>query len=137
MHGLCYSSLLNMDTSRNRSLCLCNKMHIHLKKTCHMLLGSRGILLKNDPLEIFLDNELIQNVKKQKLLGVIIDNNLSWSEQIDTVCLNITRRISLLKLLSKYIDRNSMNLYYNSYIIPIFDYGCMIWGRSATTNIQR
>ena len=30
-----------------------------------------------------------------------------------------------------------MNLYYNSYILPIFDYGCMIWGRSATTNIQR
>ena len=30
-----------------------------------------------------------------------------------------------------------MNLYYNSYILPIFDYGYMIWGRSATTNIQR
>ena len=93
--------------------------------------------VKNDPLEIFLDKELIQNVKKQKLLGVIIDNNLSWSEQIDTVCLDITRRITLLKLLSKNIDRNSINLYYNSYIIPIFDYGCMISGRSATTNIQR
>ena len=41
--------------------------------------------VKNDPFEIFLDNELIQNVKKQKLLGVIIDNNLSWSEQIDSL----------------------------------------------------
>ena len=130
-------SRLQAGTNGFKCWCLCNKMHIHLKKTCHMLLGSRGTLLKNDPLEIFLDNELIQNVKKQKLLGVIIDNNLSWSEQIDTVCLNITRRITLLKLLSKYIDRNSMNLYYNSYILPIFDYGCMIWGRSATTNIQR
>ena len=52
--------------------------------------------VKNDRLEIFLGNELIQNVKKQELLGIIIDNNLRWSEQIDTVCLNITRRITLL-----------------------------------------
>ena len=81
-------SKLQAGTNGFKCWCLCNKMHIHLKKTCHMLLGSRRNLLKTDPLEIFLDNELIQNVKKQKLLGVIIDNNLRWSEQIDTVCLN-------------------------------------------------
>ena len=102
-----------------------------------MLLGSRRILNKTDPLEIFLDNEQIQNVEKQKLLGVVIDNKLTWNEQIDTVCLNITRRITLLKLLSKYIDKKSMTQYYNSYILPIFDYGCMIWGRCTTANTQR
>ena len=42
---------------------------------------------------------------------------------------DISRRITLLKLLSKYVDKKSMNQYYNSYILPIFDYGCMIWGR--------
>ena len=91
----------------------------------------------NDPLEIFLDNKQIQNVEKQKLLGVVIDNKLTWNEQIDTVCLNITRRITLLKLLSKYIDKRSMTQDYNSYILPIFDHGCMIWGRCTTANTQR
>ena len=28
-------------------------------------------------------------------------------------------------------------LYYNSYILPIFDYGCMIWGQCSTYNINR
>ena len=50
------------------------------------------------------------------ICGVIIDKHLSWDKQIDTVCLNITRKISLLKLLSKYIDKASMNTYYNSSI---------------------
>ena len=128
---------LQLGTHRFKCWCICNKMHIHLQKTCNMLLGSRRILNKTDPLEIFLDNEQIQNVEEQKLLGLIIANKLTWNEQIDTVCLNITRRITLLKLLSKYIDKRSMSQYYNSYILPIFDYGCMIWGRCTTANTQR
>ena len=76
-------------------------------------------------------------MEKQKLLGGVIDNKLTWNEQIGTVCLNITRRITLLKLPSKYIDIKSMKQYYNSYILPIFDYGCMIWAHCTTTNIQR
>ena len=91
---------LQLGTHRFKCWCICNKMHIHLQITCHMLLGSRRILNKTDPLEIFLDNEQIQNLEKQKFLGVEIDNKLTWNEQIDTVCLNITRRITLLKLLS-------------------------------------
>ena len=30
-----------------------------------------------------------------------------------------------------------MNRYYNPYILPIFEYGCMFWGRCTTTNMQR
>ena len=45
--------------------------------------------------------------------------------------------LTLFKLLSKYIDKNSMNQFYNSYKLPIFDYGCMILGRCTTANMQR
>ena len=30
-----------------------------------------------------------------------------------------------------------MKLYYNSYILPILDYGCLIWGRCSKTNTLR
>ena len=53
------------------------------------------------------------------------------------VLLNLGVRVYSLKWLSKYVDKKSMNQYYNSYILPIFDYGCMIWGRCTTANIQR
>ena len=29
------------------------------------------------------------------------------------------------------------NQYYNAYILPIFDYGCMIWGQCSTYNMNR
>ena len=88
-------------------------MHIHQRKTTLMMRGSRHNLSANDILQITLDDELIKHVENQKLLGIIIDS----------VCLNITRRITLLKLLSKYVNKPGLNQYYSSYILPIFDYG--------------
>ena len=82
--------------------------------------------MRADQITLNIENEMIKNADHQKLLGVIIDKNLSWDKQIDAVYANITRRITLLKLLSKYIDQPNMKLYYNSYILPIMDYGCMM-----------
>ena len=66
-----------------------------------------------------------------------IDSTLSWDRQIDSVCQKITRRIMFLKVLSKYVDKSSLKQYYNSYILPIFDYGCMIWGQCSLYNMNR
>ena len=79
-------------------------MHIHIRKTSSMILGSRYSVSSNDMLQIIADGELLKNVEHQKLLGIIIDKNLTWDQQIDGVCLNTTRHITLLKLLSKYVN---------------------------------
>ena len=102
-----------------------------------MTIGIRYHTSRTDHISIIIDNEQIQTVEFQKLLGVIIDRTLSWDKQIDSVCLNITRRLTLLKLLSKYVDQLSLKQYYNSYILPIFDYGCMIWSQCTSHNMNR
>ena len=91
-----------------------------------MMLGFRKNLIRTEQIDVYIEHEVIQNVEQHKLLGVIIDKHLSWDKQMDFVCLNISRRITLRKLLSKYIDSPNMKLYYNSYILPIMDYGCLI-----------
>ena len=83
-----------------KSWCILHKMFVNLTKTSSMSIGSRQNLSKSDDLFIIIDDDDISNVDNQKLLGIIIDKTLSWDKQIDSVCLNITRRITLLKLLS-------------------------------------
>ena len=73
-------------------------MFVILTKTSSLSKGSRHNLSNSDDFFIIIDNEDISNVDNQKLLGIIIDKTLSWDKQIDSVCLNITRRITLLKL---------------------------------------
>ena len=63
-----------------------------------MTAGTRQILNHNAALEIYMDGELLAE-ENQKLLGVVIDKHLTFDIQINNVCLNITCRITLLKLL--------------------------------------
>lgn len=128
---------LQVGANGFKNWCRTNKMYIHLQKTMQMTIGTRRNLTRTEQIKVYLDNDLIQTVNDQKLLGVIIDNSLSWDKQIDVVCLNSTRRITLLKLLSKYIDKSNMIKYFNSYILPILDYGCMIWGQCTLRNTNR
>ena len=107
---------LQIGASGFRNWCSLNKMYINMQKTTQMILGIQRNLNRSEHIEVYLDQELVQSVKKQNLLGVIIDDTLSGDDQVEMVCLNITRRITLLKLLSKYIDKTSMNQNYNSYI---------------------
>ena len=127
---------LQTGTDDFKNWCLSNHMFIHIGKTSLMTAGSRQTV-GNISMEIFIDGEIIKEVENQKLLGVIIDKTLSWDKQIDAVCLNVTRRITLMKLLSKYLDQSHLNQYYNSYVLPIFDYACLIWGRCTVTNMNR
>ena len=109
-------------------------MYVHVGKTSFMLSGTRQNLSLVESIEIYVDNEIIKEVENQKLLGVTTDKYLSWDKQIDIISLNVTRRITLLKLLSKYVGKQSLNQYYNSYILPIIYFGCMIWECCSVTN---
>ena len=42
-----------------------------------------------------------------------------------------------MKLLSKYVDQTSLKQYFNSYVLPVFDYGCVVWGNITNTNTTR
>ena len=96
-------------------------MHICIRKTSSMILDSRYNVSANDMLQIIADGKLLKNVEHHRLLGIIIDKNLTWDQQIDSVCVNITRHMPLLKLLSKNVNKAGLNQYFNLYILPIFD----------------
>ena len=80
-----------------------NKMYLNYDKTTCMLIGTRYRTKNSQQLNIYIDNNKIESVNKQKLLGIHIDENLLWSDHIDYLCSNISSKISLLKHLSSYI----------------------------------
>ena len=95
-------------------------MFVNLLKTSLMMLGTRQKISNFNLVDVYLEGHCVQHIETQKLLGIIIDKNLSWNKQIDSVCLNTTRQITLLKQLSKYVNKNSLKQHYNSYILPFF-----------------
>jgi hypothetical protein len=66
---------------------------------------------------IYISNENIQNVNIQKLLGIYLDHNLDWKNQIDYICKNISSRLFLFTKIKKYLDQKCKILFFNSYFL--------------------
>ena len=83
--------------------CRFNKLDLNWSKTFFMFITNKRVKLPN---EIYIDGVYVKVVDSFKLLGVIIDNKLNFSEQ----CLNIKKLVNI-KL---YIVLNGFLLIYNS-----------------------
>ena len=114
-----------------------NKMQVHLTKTTCMLAGTRQRLNESRPLTIQADGINIQTVSQQKILGVYIDETLTWNPQIDHLCSPISSKISLLRQLATYVPTQAQKLYYQGYILPLLDYGSITWGATSDANLER
>ena len=125
--------------------CIQNNMLINPTKTTCMFIGTAQRIATctvTNELNINLENQFIKNVNTKKLLGIYIlgiyiDNNLDWKEQVDHICKNINSRLFLLSKIKIYLDKKSRILFFNSYILPIFDYCSNVWGNLNDEGIQR
>jgi hypothetical protein len=99
-----------------------------------MLIGTkqRKAMMEKE-FNIYISNENIQNVNIQKLLGIYLD----WKNQIDYICKNISSRLFLFAKIKQYLDQKCNILFFNSYILPIFDFCCIVWGNCSEEGIQR
>ena len=114
-----------------------NKLPINYDKTTYMVLGTKPKEHDTYLLDLSADGNKIEKVPKQKLLGIVIDDHLSWAPHIDYLCSTISSKISLLRHISIYVPQNIQKIFYQSYIQPLLDYGCNTWGNTTAANIER
>ena len=67
-----------------------------------------------------------------KLLGIIFDSQLSWSEHIDHVCVRLSRVIYLLRQLKLCISNLYLKQAYYAFFHSVLSYGIHIWGNGQT-----
>ena len=60
-----------------------NKLSINLEKTCYTVF--KGKSNKSVDINLVINNITPQKVSSCKYLGIVIDENLNWSEHIDFV----------------------------------------------------
>ena len=66
-------------------------------------------------------------VDQHKHLGVILDPKLSFSAHIQAAKSKSRKAIGMLRFLSKYLSRNTLNELYKLYVRPHLDYGDAIY----------
>ena len=87
---------------------------------------SRRKIAVDHPIILF-NNSPVTKVKEHKHLGIIFDSNLSFYPHIQLAISKSRKGIGLLKCLSRYLPRRTLNEIYKLYVRQHLDYGDVIY----------
>ena len=91
--------------------------------------------MKLSPLKI-----LSWNSKEEKILGVIIDNRLTFSSHIRELCKKASEKISALSRISNHLNDSQKTLLFNTVVKSQFNYCPLVWmfcSRTSNSMIDR
>ena len=122
--------ILDNNLVKVRRWCEHNGMLINTDKTKAMFLATKqkSQILSDRIPNIKIDDRELENVDSEKLLGVHIDQSLTWNEQINNVHKKINSLLYLLCRIKSYLSIPIRKMFYNSYILPHLDYCCTVCG---------
>ena len=122
------ASDMNHDLELMRRLAHDWKMSFNpdLQKPAVELIFSTKRIEMNHP-EIRFNNIPVMKVDEHKHLRIILDSKLSFSAHIKAAITKTRKGIGLLKYLSKYLHRHTLNELFKLYVRPHLDYGDVIY----------
>ena len=85
---------------------------------------------------ILVNGSILENVESFSYLGVTLSSNMNWSEHVDNLCSKISKRLKLLKRIKHLLPHRARLLFYNSLVLPLFDYGDLVWGNEDNTMLM-
>ena len=77
---------------------------------CHLLIKI------NEGRNISIGGEKIQNRKSEKLLGVTIDNKLSFTEHVHKICDKASQKLNALTRLSSFMSLEKRRLIMKAFV---------------------
>ena len=119
--------------------CKENGMVLNTEKTKVMLIMSRQrrTIFGTCDLCLHYNDIDICMTSCDKILGLHVDNNLTWNNHFNFLSKKISSSIWLLSKIRTYLSTDHRLLFYNAYIKPHFDYCSIIWSNSSNANINR
>ena len=119
-------NLLTTSLQECDQWCSENHMLLNASKTQVLILSNTGTKCTLTP--VSLNGEAISSCTSAKLLGVIIDERLTFKEHVTKITAKCNQRIFALRKLKSYgTGRSSLLRYYSGMITPILTYACPAW----------
>ena len=85
---------------------------------------------------LFIGGTEIAEVQEHCHLGLTLSCNMSWSGHINTLLQKANSRLGVLQSLKYHLSRPVLIKLYNTLILPLFDYGDLLYDNSTTTQLN-
>ena len=125
------TTTLNKALEELALLCKHNSLVPHPKKCEGMILKRNHFIGPLGSLKI--NQHLIKWSSSSKVLGVTIDNKLTWTKHISELKRGFVNKLNLIKR-SRFLPRNSLLDLYFKVILPSVTYALPIWGCCTNKN---
>ena len=112
-----------------------NKLIIYVEKSRCITIGSRNKTLKSI-FDLTIKGPKLKQVTEVNLLGVNIDQNLTWNNHCAAISKKISKQLGLIKRLRAFLP---LHIVYNLYFPLIqshIDYCITVWGNCAKTHLS-
>ena len=120
------SKILNRDLEKISSWADKWQVTFNPKKSKDVIFSNKA--LNNSP-PLGFNNICIDRVNKHKHLGVFLTSDLTWSIQIQEICLKASRKLSVLRSV-KLLSRKTLDLLYKVTVRSLIDYALPIYGNN-------
>lgn len=112
--------------------CKKNSLILNSTKTVVMQFSSRNQLTSQFTVKV--EREVICSSAVTKFLGVMLDSNLSWTSNIDTVCKKLNSAYyAILQLKNTLYPKQLLQVYY-SLVYSHISYHIVLWGNSPNAS---
>ena len=112
-----------------------NYMKLNGEK-CHLINFGKS----NNDTSLKIDNTIIKPRKEQKVLGISIDNNLSFKGHVQSICKKASQKLHALSQISNYMDDKQVKQTMCVSILSPLSYCPLIWmfcDRQTNNRINR
>lgn len=123
---------LNIALHELSDWCIISRLTPHPSKSEAMLISRRNPLVSIPP--IFIGNSTVKWVSKSRLLGLTVDEKLTWSPHMLELKKSFAKKLGLLKK-SRFLPRSVSQDLCFKVILPLVTYDLKLWGSCSNSDL--
>ncbi len=123
------------DLIKINNWCESNNMALNSKKTKIMTFGRKKMVNNTKTIEIEINNTKLQMVNNYRYLGMTLDECLNYNNYIKKILSSVAHKMYLMKRVKQYLTEKSCLLIYKSFILPIIEYGNVLYRNTNKSNL--
>ena len=107
-----------------------SKMELNSKKSCVMWFQPCCCICSVEQPDIVVNNMTLKTTVKQKYLGLVFNNRLTWNNQVSNICKKMSYYLHLVGLHRCVLPVSLIKLLMDSLVLPHMQYSLPVWGPS-------
>ena len=121
--------IVNNELTHVHTWLCANKLSLNIGKSSFVLFHPPQRKIEAS-INLYIDDTSLNEKDNIKHLGIIIDSNLNWKKQINSISIKMKRSIGILSKLRYYVHFDILISLYYSFIYPFLTYGLVVLGNT-------